>query len=101
MMGLPTDSLPDRLAECGLADAGPAAGPLPAPRLARLLVVLVRPQFLLHPAPLDEFLEPSQGCPDRLPVVDPHPQSHASSSKCNLPRRRQVMREKQKEPRPV
>jgi hypothetical protein len=39
----------------------------------------VSAKFFLHPAPLDELLEPSKGLPDRLFVVNPHAQTHSSS----------------------
>src|SRR5437588_9751668 len=61
-----------------LADRAPPLGLLAAARLARLLVVLVGPDLPLHPAALQELLEPPQGGPDRLPVVNPHPQTHAA-----------------------
>src|SRR5581483_10996056 len=57
-----------------LLDRPHAAGLLAAAGVARLLVVLVGPDLALHPAPLQELLEPPQGGPDVLPVVDPHPQ---------------------------
>src|SRR4051794_28758288 len=64
-----------------LAELGPAA------QLARLLVVLVRPQLLLHAAAFDEFLEPAQGETDRLFLVDTHSQAHSSSSQETRPPR--------------
>src|SRR5262245_50992639 len=61
----------------GLPHGLQAAGLLPPALLARLLVVLVGSQLALHPAPLDELLEPPQGGPDRLPLVNPHSQTHS------------------------
>src|SRR5438067_13685506 len=51
----------------------------PSALFARLLVVLMGAKFFLHPAPLDQFLEPSQCLTDRLLVMNPHAQAHSSS----------------------
>src|SRR5207248_4232100 len=82
----------------GLADRLLAAELLPPTGLRRLLVVLVRPQLALHPAPLQELLEPPQGGPDRLPVVNPHPQTHYVSSE-GCPAARRGVTERSRPPR--
>src|SRR5262249_33506762 len=69
----------DRLAEGRLFDRAPPLGLFAAPGLARLLVVFVGPQLPFDPTPLDQLLEPPEGRADRLPVVDPHSQSHSVS----------------------
>src|SRR4051812_31096689 len=73
----------DRLAQGGLADGAAPLGLLAGAGLARLLVILVGAQLALQAAALDQLLEPPQGRTDRLPVVNPHPQSHIASRKVN------------------
>jgi hypothetical protein len=51
----------------------------PPPLFARFLVILMSPQFFLHPASLDQFLESLQRLSDRLFVVYTHPKAHSSS----------------------
>jgi len=50
-----------------------------APLFAGLLIILVGAQFFLHPASLDEFLEPPQCLTYRFFVVYPHAQTHSAS----------------------
>src|SRR5947208_1350136 len=52
----------------------------PAAQFTRLFVVLSRAKLFLHPAPLDELLEPAQRQSDGFLVVHPHSQSHSYSS---------------------
>jgi hypothetical protein len=60
----------------GLAD-GALLAKFGAPTgLARLLVVFPLSQFFLNAAALEQFLESSQRQPDRLSVVNTHPQRH-------------------------
>src|SRR6266540_73636 len=47
--------------------------------LARLLVIFVSSQLGFHPAPLDQLLEPPEGGPNRLAIVNPHAQTHSCS----------------------
>src|SRR5262249_35787197 len=63
----PHDALADR---AQLAELGPAA------EFARLFVVLVLTQLLLHSAPLQQFLEAAERRPDRLAVMHTHPDGH-------------------------
>jgi hypothetical protein len=44
-----------------------------APRLTGLFIVLAFAKLLYEAAPFQEFLEPPQGGPNRLPVVKTHP----------------------------
>jgi hypothetical protein len=47
--------------------------------LARFHVMPAFPQLLDEPTALEEFLETAQGCTDRFPVMNAHPQRHAVS----------------------
>jgi hypothetical protein len=51
-----------------------------AAHLARLLVVLAGAQFLLHPTPFDQLLESAKSQTDGFPIVNPHPQTHSTST---------------------
>src|SRR5262249_55123564 len=51
----------------------------PAPRFARFLVRSASAQLLGQATPLQQFLEATQGHPNRLTVMDTHPQGHAHS----------------------
>src|SRR5260370_29774411 len=53
----------------------------PPPLFAGLFVILMGAKFFLHSAPLDQFLESPQCLADRFLVVNPHAQTHSSSSK--------------------
>src|SRR5436305_14904917 len=62
----------------GLADGGLLAQFRASAGFTGLLVILAFPQLFLNPASLQQLLEAAQGQTNRLPLVDAHPQRHAS-----------------------
>src|SRR5262249_31944426 len=63
----------------GPADRAELAQGAATPGLARLLVVLAPPHFFRAAAPFQQFLEPPQGHPNGLAVVNAHAQCHSAS----------------------
>jgi len=62
----------------GLADGALLAKLGPAPRLARLLVILALTQFFLDTTSFQQLFEAAQGEANRFSVVDTHPQGHSA-----------------------
>jgi hypothetical protein len=68
-----------RFAHRRLADGANPFRLFPGSGLTRLFVVLVCPQFPLHPTSFDQFLEATQSRPNGFPFMNTHPQSHLIS----------------------